>query len=296
MPEGPEVQQVLNSLKTKVINKQIQKVNVFKNKIMIPLKKMGRQDVDLFAERLEGATITNIERKGKYLIFHCIQKNSTTVYMVSHLGMTGAFFHVPTIDEIPFIYRKHVHVIFKLDDNSLLAYSDQRRFGWVGALSKEEYMEYEPVQKVGPDPSSSEAPHAFLLIIRRKTFQNKPIKQVIMKPEVLQGVGNIYAAECLFKAKIHPLTSVGELSDEKLLELLGHIKEIFELAIEMGGSSIRDYVNAEGKKGTFQELHMVYNKVSCPECASPLENVKIDNRSSFYCPKCQKRSRGHKHV
>lgn len=289
MPEGPEVQQVLNTLEPKLLNKQIINISVYNNKITIPLKKIGRQEVKVFTGRLEGAVFTKLERIGKYLIFHCKQRDSTSIYMVSHLGMTGGFFNVRSIDEVPEKYSRHIHIIFNLDNDSLLIYSDQRRFGWVGALNEQEYLAYEPIQKVGPDPSSSDAPQIFLEKIRMKQFSNKPIKWAIMQSVTIQGVGNIYAAECLFQAKIHPLTPVRELSDEMLLKLLDYIKETFELAIKMGGSSIRDYVSSEGMKGTFQELHKVYNKKSCPDCGMDIENIKIDNRSSFYCPSCQKR-------
>ncbi|WP_114555664.1 bifunctional DNA-formamidopyrimidine glycosylase/DNA-(apurinic or apyrimidinic site) lyase [Bacillus sp. K6W] len=289
MPEGPEVQQVLNSLEPKVINKTIFHVSVLHNKITIPLKGMGRQEGESLIGRLEGATINKLERKGKYLVFHCKQPDSSIIYMISHLGMTGAFFNVSSLNEIAPNYRKHVHLIITLNDDSLLVYSDQRRFGWVGALNEEEYLLYNPIQKVGPDPSSPDAPQLFLANMRSKSVEKKPIKKVIMQPEIIQGVGNIYAAECLFRASIHPLTSVGEVSDEKLLELLKHIKETFELAIQMGGSSIRDYVNSEGKKGTFQDMHMVYNKKHCKVCGNDLDNVRIEGRSSFFCPNCQKK-------
>ncbi|MDR4948828.1 bifunctional DNA-formamidopyrimidine glycosylase/DNA-(apurinic or apyrimidinic site) lyase [Neobacillus cucumis] len=288
MPEGPEVQQVLNSLEPKIIGKQIIHVEVYKPKITIPLKSEGRQDVFMFRQRLEGAIFHSLERRGKYLVFHCMQQNSSTIYMVSHLGMTGGFFNITSFDQIPDQYRKHVHIIFALNNDTQLVYSDQRRFGWVGALTQDEYLAYEPVQNVGPDPSEPDAEVRFLENIRKKQNMNKPIKSVIMQPFNVQGVGNIYAAECLFLARIHPLTPVKELSDEKLLELLKHIKETFKLAIELGGSSIRDYVNSEGKKGTFQELHRMYNKKTCPECGGDIENIKIDSRSSFFCPNCQK--------
>ncbi|MDX8363963.1 bifunctional DNA-formamidopyrimidine glycosylase/DNA-(apurinic or apyrimidinic site) lyase [Cytobacillus sp. IB215665] len=290
MPEGPEVQQVLNSIEPKVLGKIISEVSVLHPKITMPLRKIGRQEVETFSQRLEGGSIEKLERKGKYLIFNINQVDISTLYLVTHLGMTGAIFHVNNLDEIAPNYRKHVHLIFKLNDESLMVYSDQRRFGWMGALNEQEYTAYRPLQEVGPDPASEDAPKLFLEIIRNKTFINKPIKRVIMQPNVIQGVGNIYASECLYKAKLNPLTSVGEISDEKLLELLVHIKETFELAIKLGGSSIRDYVNSEGKKGTFQELHMVYNKDFCPECGVPIENLKIDQRSSFYCPNCQAKS------
>jgi len=289
MPEGPEVQQVINSLEPKVVNKTILHVSVLHHKITIPLKGMGRQDVESLTGRLEGAKINKLERKGKYIVFHCNQQDLSRIYIVSHLGMTGAFFNVGSLDEIALNYKKHVHMIINLNDDSLLVYSDQRRFGWVGALTEEEYLLYNPIQKVGPDPSSPDTPQVFLANMRSKSVEKKPIKKVIMQPEIIQGVGNIYAAECLFRARIHPLTPVGEVSDEKLLELLKYIKETFELAIKMGGSSIRDYVNSEGKKGTFQEMHMVYNKKHCKVCGNNLDNVRIEGRSSFFCPNCQKK-------
>lgn len=289
MPEGPEVQQVLNSLEPKIVGRQISKVTVTHPKITMPLKKIGRQDGEVFIDRIEGGTIKKLERKGKYLVFHLGQQDSSIIYIVAHLGMTGAFFCINDLNEIPLNYRKHVHVIIDLDNKAKIAYSDQRRFGWMGALSEKEFFCYTPLQKVGPDPSSEDAPDLFLQNLRNKKISNTPIKKAIMRPEIIQGVGNIYASECLFKAKLNPLTNVGEISEAKLLELLRHIKETFELAIKLGGSSIRDYVNSEGKKGTFQELHMVYNKEFCKECGSAIENVKIDQRSSFYCPSCQKK-------
>jgi formamidopyrimidine-DNA glycosylase len=287
MPEGPEVQQVLNSLEPKIIGKEIISIEVFKPKITIPLKSEGRQDVFVFTQRLEGTTFRCIERRGKYLVFQCVQRDSSIIYMVSHLGMTGGFFNITSFDQLNEKYSNHVHIIFTLNNDTQLVYSDQRRFGWVGALTEEEYLSYKPVQNVGPDPSEPDAVIKFLENMRKKQNINKAIKSAIMQPFIIQGVGNIYAAECLFMARIHPKTPVGEISDEKLMELFHHIKNTFELAIKLGGSSIRDYVNSEGKKGTFQELHKMYNKKICPECGGEIENIKIDNRSSFFCPRCQ---------
>jgi formamidopyrimidine-DNA glycosylase len=276
----------LNSLLGKVLNKRIVSVEVFHHKITIPLKQVGRQDVFLFSTRLKDAQIEQLERKGKYLVFSC--KNEMPIYMISHLGMTGAFFVVQSIEEIVPKYQKHVHVIFELDDGSILVYSDQRRFGWVGALSQEEYLSYNPIQKIGPDPLLAEIADMFVANLRESTAMNHPIKRLIMKPEIIAGVGNIYACESLFRARIHPMTSPKEMSNERLRELYQHIRQTLREAVRFGGSSVSDYVDSHGRKGSFQDYHQVYKKIQCPECGSFLENVRIDKRSSFYCPECQR--------
>ncbi|MFJ5717298.1 bifunctional DNA-formamidopyrimidine glycosylase/DNA-(apurinic or apyrimidinic site) lyase [Neobacillus sp. NPDC093127] len=289
MPEGPEVQQVVNSLSPNICSKTIKTVEVLHDKITMPIKSIGRQNIELFSNRLIDTKILELERKGKYLIFKGKNKSSDDLFIVAHLGMTGAFFVVKDFNEITPKYRKHIHIIFRLDDNSSMVYSDQRRFGWVGALEEKEFLNYNPIQKIGPDPFDENAPERFIANMRRKTSENKPIKKLLLQPEIIAGIGNIYASECLFKANIHPMTPSKDITDKKLMELLSHVRETFALAIRLGGSSIRDYVNSEGQKGTFQEHFKVYGKKDCPECGHPLENVRIDNRSSFYCPSCQKK-------
>ncbi|NGQ94827.1 bifunctional DNA-formamidopyrimidine glycosylase/DNA-(apurinic or apyrimidinic site) lyase [Brevibacillus sp. SYP-B805] len=286
MPEGPEVQRVLETLAPKVINKTIEAVRISPYKITMPQGKRGRQDVELFIGRMSGTRVEKLERRGKYLVFHC-RNNSVPLYMVAHLGMTGAWFAVGSPEEVEDRYRKHIHVTFLLDDRSLMVYSDQRRFGWVGALTEQEYREYAPIQNMGPEAFWEDAPALFLENLRSKQAMTQPIKRLLMKPEIIAGVGNIYACETLFKAKIHPLTQPKDLSDAKIMELFGHIRETLETAVKLGGSSISNYVNSEGKKGSFQNHHKVYKKEHCPDCLTPLGNIRIDQRSSFFCPQCQ---------
>ena len=282
MPEGPEVQLIRDFLAKKVLKKKIVEATILHPKITMPFKGK-RQERSLLANRLLSCSFTKIERKGKYLVFYTNNSN----YMLAHLGMTGCFFIAENLGKIPLAYRKHVHFWLVFEDFSKLFYADIRRFGWLGFLTKEEYLAYSPIWNIGVDPLRDPSEEYFLTKLQAKPLSSYPIKKVIMRPDVVAGVGNIYACESLYKAKVSPFSRPFKIPLDVLKNIYKSIRETLSLALKYGGSSIKDYVNSEGKKGSFQNYHLVYKKEKCVNCMEDIKNVKLDGRSTFYCSFCQ---------
>lgn len=290
MPELPEVEGVVRALAPIARGRTIQEVIV--SDTVIKSKQLGKEAVikgittEDFILEMAGMTILDVTRRSKYIYFH-LRKNSNTCLLVSHLGMTGAWFTVNTVEEITEAkFRKHVHVIFKLEDGGLLVYSDIRRFGELRLLGCE--ADHPPLLKMAPEPFASEARHHFLEWASTPKYACKPIKEVIMDGQVLSGCGNIYATEALFKMHIHPGRTAERISLRRKNELFDDIVAILQESIDAGGSSISDYRNINGEAGTMQDRLKMYGRKVCPVCGTATKSMKIASRTSVYCPKCQK--------
>lgn len=223
------------------------------------------------AARLRGRRIGAIKRYGKFIVVSI----GGGGYLLIHLGMTGRLL----LGGEP---GKHTHGIFTLDRGVLL-YDDSRQFGCL------EFSEDFPqrVARLGPEPLEVSFEDFLAGLKERKTR----IKALLLNQSFLRGVGNIYADEALFRAGIHPQTIAGKLRKERARRLYDAIVEVLTEAIEAGGSSISDYVDAEGRKGFFQFSHRVYQRTgeACVNCGTPIRRVLVAQRSSHFCPKCQKR-------
>jgi formamidopyrimidine-DNA glycosylase len=289
MPELPEVEGVVRSLAPAASGRTIRDIAV--SDTIIRSKSEAKEAIlknispDEFAGRMRGMTITDVTRRSKYIYFH-LEKNGESHLLVSHLGMSGAWFAVNDIDEVKEEkFRRHIHVIFGMEDGGLLAYADIRRFGELRLIGEE--SDHPPLLAMAPEPFDEAAAGHFLSFCRTPKYAGKPIKETIMDGKVISGCGNIYATEALFRTGIHPGRKTGRISEKRLERLFAEIRQVLGEAIEAGGSSISDYRNINGEAGGMQERLRMYGRKSCPECGAETKRVTIAGRTSVYCPKCQ---------
>lgn len=290
MPELPEVEGVVRALAPEVIGRTVETVTI--SDIVIQSKERGREaiikgsaTVD-FTEQMKDMTIVNVTRRSKY-IYLDLEKDGATYLLVSHLGMTGAWFVVNDLTEITELkFRKHVHAIFSMKDGGLLVYADIRRFGELRLLNIE--GDHPPLLKMAPEPFAEDACAHFLSLAALPKYARKPIKEVIMDGQVISGCGNIYATEALFKMKIHPARKVERISAVRKTDLFYVIVDILQESIDAGGSSISDYRNINGESGSMQDRLKMYGKKTCDRCSSSTKTMQIGGRTSVYCPRCQR--------
>ena len=272
MPEIAEVETVRNTLKKQILNKKIKKVN-------IRYAKMIESDLKDFVSILEGNEFLDIKRRGKWLIFELHDH-----YLLTHLRMEGKFYLKN--EELPL--EKHEHIIFTFDDNTDLRYHDTRKFGRMNLIKKEDLENTEAIKKQGEEPFSKNLTAIYL----KEKFSKKklPIKTVLLDQTIISGLGNIYANEVLFAAKINPLKKACDLSKQECQNIVLATNEIIESAIKMGGTTIKSYTSSLGVTGRFQQKLMVHKRENepCKVCNEKIVNIKIGGRSTYYCPFCQK--------
>ena len=286
MPELPEIEIVKRSLfkmvnKTKIIDVKI------KNKNLRYKIQRG------FSKQLIGNKINKISRRSKYLIFHFKKK-----LLLAHLGMSGKFFLVRNKDKKMFktsfyydlkIQKKHNHIYFKLNNDLILIYNDTRRFGFFKLYKTININEISFIKKLGVEPFSNKFDIKYFTKFIKGRKKN--IKNLLMDQTFISGLGNIYVNEALFKTKVKPERSCSELNEKEIRSLILNIKKILRFSISKGGASIKDFENAFGKSGNFQQFFYVYDrynkKCSRSSCTGKIKKVMIANRSSFYCDKCQ---------
>ena len=289
MPELPEVEVVKRSLTRKVQNLIIQKVNIKDSKLRYHVDKNKFR-------KITGLRIKKIERKSKFLLFF-LNKN---FIMMVHLGMTGKFFFVDrknTKLKTSFYYnidykkeQKYDRVEFILNKNQKLIYNDVRKFGFIKLLSNKEYKDNFHLIHLGPEPLKNTFNYTYF-----KNYikgRSRVIKDILMDQKFVSGLGNIYANEILFLSKVKPSRKVKNLKEFELKKIINFTKEVLKNAIELGGSSIKDFSSSNGKKGSFQQYFNVYGKkgATCSNttCKSIIVKSSISNRSTFFCDNCQK--------
>ncbi|MFB3825554.1 MAG: bifunctional DNA-formamidopyrimidine glycosylase/DNA-(apurinic or apyrimidinic site) lyase [Bryobacteraceae bacterium] len=265
MPELPEVETVRRSLAPRVTGRRIVSAE-------FPcLRVLRGGDPDRMAAALAGKRIKALERRGKFLLFRI---EGGPVLMI-HLGMTGKLLMNGE-------RGKYTHAIVTLDRGVML-YDDPRQFGCV------ELHPDVPVRvaRLGPEPLEI-APEDFAAALRRRSRQIKPL---LLDQTFVRGVGNIYADEALFRAGIHPLALASRLSRARALRLHAAVVETLTEAIRAGGSSVSDYVDADGRRGFFQFSHRVYQRTGepCVNCGRPIRRTLVGQRGTHYCPRCQKK-------
>lgn len=277
MPELPEVQTTATSLQP-LLNQIVNNVTVYQPKL--------RWAVPDDLVDLVGFKLSDIQRRAKYLIL-TFCKDKIEKKLLVHLGMSGSLQQHPT----NFEKRKHDHVILTLHDGNeyiQLHYHDPRRFGML--LWLDDYKD-KLITHLGVEPLSEafSGDYLYHYIHKRKKPIARPIKSVIMAQQVVVGVGNIYATESLFLSNLHPLTPAHQISREQLDTLVRHIQQVLKTSIEKGGSTLRDFTVADGQTGYFQQTLLVYGRKGddCPHCGTTIENVKIEQRASTFCPTCQ---------
>ncbi|XKH02071.1 bifunctional DNA-formamidopyrimidine glycosylase/DNA-(apurinic or apyrimidinic site) lyase [Marinobacter nauticus] len=270
MPELPEVETTRQGIAPHCEDQVITRVAIHNASLRWPVP-------DDLPRQLEGRIIRSVERRAKYLFL-----NLDTGTVIIHLGMSGSL-RVIT-DDTPAL--KHDHVELVLGNGRTLRFNDPRRFGcW---LWTEETANHPLIRDLGPEPLSNDFNGAWLYRLSRK--KQTPVKSFIMDNHVVVGAGNIYANEALFKAGIHPKRKAGRISLDRYHKLAEAIRETLMAAILMGGTTLRDFMNSDGKPGYFAQSLLVYGRGGqpCPECQTTLKEIRMNNRSTVYCPRCQR--------
>ncbi|MDB6074118.1 MAG: Formamidopyrimidine-DNA glycosylase [Verrucomicrobiaceae bacterium] len=270
MPELPEVETTLRGVSPHLVGHKIHKVIVRDARLRWPVPETVHD--------MEGHKVISGSRRGKYLLFKT--KPGT---LLMHLGMSGSL----RVTDAATPWRKHDHVALEMDTGMHIRLHDPRRFG--AFLMIEGPVEAHPLlADLGPEPLSDAFTAAYL---QSQTKGRKaPIKQVIMDSHVVVGVGNIYACEALFMAGISPVREAGKVSKPRLAALVVAIKEVLAASIEMGGTTLRDFLRETGEPGYFKQTLRVYDREGepCIGCGTPVKRIVQSNRSTFFCPKCQK--------
>lgn len=280
MPELPEVETVARGLQLEIAGRRILTVTLGKTDFI--------DEPALLERELPGRRIRAVERYGKFLLLRLANAGETTKpdeesALLVHLGMTGLL--MPRLVSEP--QAKHTHVVMLLDDGRELRYIDARRFGRMAYLAGEGLQA--ELRRFGADPLESELEEFAQSIQGRRAR----VKALLLDQRVLRGVGNIYADESLWKAKIHPARLGARLKRVQVEKLYRALQEILQKAIALRGSSISDFLDAEGLPGDYQRHHRVYDREgkACVRCKTLIRRIIVAGRSSYFCPNCQKAPR-----
>ncbi len=270
MPELPEVETIMNGLKPHLEGAIIQDVVVRHHQLRWPIP-------PALQKVLKQRRISSLSRRGKYLL---MPTDKGTV--IIHLGMSGSLRLVT--HSTPLNPHDHVDIIFT--DDKILRYTDPRRFGAL-LWTTEDPKDHTLLKSLGIEPLDADFTSHYLM--QRAYARRVPIKSFIMNSKIVVGIGNIYAAEALFLAGIHPLTPAGLLTQIQCQQLVNAIKRVLESAIKQGGTTIKDFVNSEGKPGYFAQKLSVYARTGlpCVRCQNPLQQIKLGARSTVFCTICQ---------
>ena len=283
MPELPEVETVRRGLQPAMAGAVIARADVNRPDLRWPLP-------ERMAERLSGARVTALRRRSKYILADL----STAETLIVHLGMSGRIlisgdplgrFH----HEHP-APQKHDHVVLHMDNGARITFNDARRFGAMDLTPTATAETHWLLRDLGPEPLGN-AFHEDYLVQRLKA-RNTPIKAALLDQRVVAGLGNIYVCEALYRAGISPVRRAGRVAAPRVRALVPVIRDVLTEAIEAGGSSLRDYRQADGELGYFQHTFRTYDRegqpCQTPECGGTITRIVQSGRSSFYCPRCQR--------
>ncbi len=266
MPELPEVETIKNELLPHVLGRTITGVELFWERIV------RRPAVDEFRSLVIGQRITGLSRRGKYLFFHL----SGGRVLVMHMKMTGSLLVNPSD-------TRFTRAILHLDGGVDMHFWDPRKFGVMWLEGDESAV----VEKLGPEPLDDE----FTLETLAEILCNRtaPVKPVILDQSFIAGIGNMYADEALFEAKIHPQRPAGGLSGEEVHRLYDAIRKVLRKALEKKGASVRNYIRPDGTPGTAHDEFKVAHGVgkNCPDCGAPIRRIVVRGRGTYFCPVCQ---------
>lgn len=287
MPELPEVETVRRGLDKLIVGKTIQSIEVLNS----PRSFQG--DADSTAKFVVGSSVTAVRRRAKLLMIDL----STSYTLLVHLKMTGQMVYRgqqnfgaghpndSLIGELP---DRSTRVVFEFDDRSHLYFNDQRRFGWVKPVPTMEITNVAFVSRLGPEPfDEALTPEIFISRMRRRN--RSVIKAALLDQSVIAGVGNIYADESLWGAKIHPARRIESVTDAELTKLLKEVRTVLQLSLDHGGSTDRNYVDAEGKRGSYLKFAKVFRRENqpCPRCGATIIKTRVAGRGTHICPVCQ---------
>jgi len=271
MPELPEVETTRRGIRTALRGRRISAFVLRNHKLRWPVDRA-------LVKTLPGKAVRDVHRRAKYLL---IELDGGT--LIAHLGMSGSLRVMPV--EAPWL--KHDHYELRLDDGRGLRFNDPRRFGslhWV----TDDPLEHPLLAGLGPEPLDAAFDGAYRA--GRARGRKVAVKQFLMDQRIVVGVGNIYASEALFRAGIHPRRAAGKVSGERYARLAEAVKAVLGEAVQQGGTTLRDYVNADGTPGYFRQKLYVYERAGqpCRRCGTPIRKLAQGQRSTYFCPACQK--------
>ena len=274
MPELPEVETVCRALSKVIKNSRIKKIEFYRKDLRWQVK-------NNLEVTLKNNIFINPYRRGKYIL---IPTNTDKIFLI-HLGMSGQI-RIKKKD----IVQKHDHMRLIVENNNkhfIITYNDSRRFGYIDLFKKKELREHFLLSKIGVEPLGRKLTIEYLQNNFKKRVIN--IKNALIDQKIIAGIGNIYASEILYKAKINPLRKVNSLSQNDLNSIITFTKIILKKSIDVGGTTIRDHMQPDGSLGYFKQKLQVYGKVNekCKTCNSFIVKEVISNRSTFICKYCQ---------
>jgi formamidopyrimidine-DNA glycosylase len=267
MPELPEVETIKNELLPHVLGRTIAGIDIFWYKMV------RRPSLAEFRSRIIGQKITGLSRRGKYLFFHLDGGG----VLVMHMKMTGSLLVNPSD-------ARFTRAIFHLDNGTAVHFWDPRKFGVMWLADDESAVDC----SLGPEPLSDDfTPAALGGLLRHRTA---PVKPVLLDQSVIAGIGNMYADEALFEARIHPLKPAGKLSADEIKRLHGAIRHVLRKALRKKGASVRNYIRPDGEPGTAHDEFIVAHGVgkNCPGCGGSIERIVVRGRGTYICPRCQR--------
>ena len=283
MPELPEVETIMRGVSLFLEGATIKKVRLNRPDLRWPFP-------ENFANRLSETKVLGLKRRSKYILVDL----STNETLLIHLGMSGRilisgskignFFREPTK------ISKHDHVIFELNDGTIITYNDPRRFGAMDLAKTNDLNNHKFLKKLGPEPLGNNFNSDYLR--SKLSKKESPIKNVLLDQSVVSGLGNIYVCEALFMSGISPKKKAFKISKDKCEELVQNIRIILNAAIQAGGSSLKDFTDIQGNSGYFQFEFYVYGRdnqrCKTRSCNRNIKRISQSGRSSFYCPNCQR--------
>ncbi|NNE54325.1 MAG: bifunctional DNA-formamidopyrimidine glycosylase/DNA-(apurinic or apyrimidinic site) lyase [Sulfitobacter sp.] len=283
MPELPEVETVRRGLQPAMEGAVIARAEVNRPDLRWPFPPR-------MAQRLEGQQVLGLRRRSKYILADLASGESLLI----HLGMSGRmlisgdplgqFVHAHPAPE------KHDHVVFHMDNGARVTFNDPRRFGAMDLMTTATAEQHKLLVAIGPEPLGNAFNEAHLVAALKG--RNMPIKAALLDQRIVAGLGNIYVCEALYRAGIHPARKAGRISAQRVASLVPIIRQVLEEAIEAGGSSLRDFRQADGELGYFQHRFDVYGREGepcrAPDCPHVIRRIVQSGRSSFYCRQCQR--------
>jgi formamidopyrimidine-DNA glycosylase len=273
MPELPEVETVRRGLAPLLVGRRVTAVEVRDGRLRRPVTRRGLGP-------LRGARLLAVRRRSKYLLLDTDAGRT----LLLHLGMTGNL----RVDDASRPEAPHTHVVFRLDDGRELRFSDPRRFGMVELIPNERLDRHPRLAGLGPEPLEPSLTGALLHAATRG--RKKPVKNLLMDTRTIAGIGNIYACEALFRAALHPRRKVGRIDAAGWDRLVDSLRAVLQEALGAGGTTRRDFLNAEGEPGYFAVSLRVYDREGrpCRRCRAVIRRIVQAGRSTFFCPGCQR--------
>jgi formamidopyrimidine-DNA glycosylase len=269
MPELPEVETTRRGIEPHIRGHRIEKVELRHETLRWPISPE--------VANLHGRHILEVSRRGKYLLMRLDQG-----HLIWHLGMSGSLRILP----VGTAAEKHEHVELQFDNGQALKFRDPRRFGAL-LYTAEDPLLHPLLRNLGPEPLGSEFDANYLYARCRN--RQASIKTVLMNSQIVVGVGNIYASEALFLAGIRPTRAAGRISKARIARLVDAVRITLDKAIQAGGTTLQDFIQADGRPGYFRHELLVYaNQADCPRCGHPVRQIVLGQRASYFCPRCQR--------